>query len=309
MNRRTLLQSVVPTVAGAAMLAADPEAVHGAHTPAAPVTSPAPGFIETRDGAALFYKEWGAGAPVLFVHSWSLHSQLWQYQMIGLASRGFRCIAYDQRGHGRSSDPGRGYDYDALADDLAQVIEKLDLHNVTLIGHSMGCGEIARYVTRHGSSRVSRAVFVSPSLPFAMKTPDNPDGVDESVLERVRSEWEKDFPKWLRENARPFFVANTSEQMIDWTITMCMQASLKALIDCNRAVTQTDFRQELAQFQVPTLLIHGDADVSAPLAFTGRRTAQLIPGCQLKIYEGAPHGLMFTHIDRLNADLLSFLKT
>jgi pimeloyl-ACP methyl ester carboxylesterase len=218
--------------------------------------------------------------------------------MIDLSSRGFRCVAYDQRGFGRSNDPGRGYDYDTLSDDLSEVIEKLDLREVTLVGHSMGCGEIVRYVTRHGATRISRAVLVAPTLPFILKTPDNPDGVDKSSLEQLRALWRKDFPKWLGDNARPFFTAETSPEMVAWVVTMAHQASLKALVDCNRAVTR---------FKVSTLVVHGDADASAQIDFTGRKTASLIPGCQLKVYEGAPHGLMFTHIDRLNADLLSFL--
>jgi non-heme chloroperoxidase len=310
-NRRDLLQAVTSAVGGAGLIAVDPEGVwaNGAGSAHPKGMSPASGpFIETRDRAMLFYKDWGAGRPVLFVHSWAANTSLWQYQMIDLSSRGFRCIAYDQRGFGRSSDPGRGYDYDTLADDLAEVIEKLDLHEVALVGHSMGCGEIVRYVSRHGAARISRAVLVAPTLPFILKTADNPDGVDKSSLEQLRAGWVKDFPKWLGDNARPFFTAETSPEMVQWGVTMGLQASLKALVDCNHSVTGTDFRAELPKFTVPTLIVQGDADASARVEFTGQRTARLIPGCQLKVYEGAPHGLMFTHIDRLNADLLSFLS-
>jgi non-heme chloroperoxidase len=310
MNRRDLLQAVTSAVAGAGLMAGDPEGVWANANGGAPskAGSAASGpFIATRDRAMLFYKDWGVGKPVLFVHSWAANTSLWQYQMIDLCSRGFRCVAYDQRGFGRSSDPGRGYDYDTLADDLGEVIEKLDLRDVALVGHSMGCGEIVRYVSRHGSARVSRAVLVAPTLPFILKTADNPDGVDKSALEQQRAEWMKDFPKWLGENARPFFTAETSPEMVQWGVTMGLQASLKALVDCNRVVAETDFRPELPKFTVPTLVVQGDADASARLEFTGQRTARLIPGSQLKVYEGAPHGLMFTHIDRLNADLRSFL--
>jgi non-heme chloroperoxidase len=226
---------------------------------------------------------------------------------LNLCERRFRCVAYDQRGHGRSEDSGRGYDYDTLADDLALVIDKLELRNVALVGHSMGCGEIVRYVSRHGAERVSRVVLIAPTLPFILKTADNPDGVEESQLEQLRATWMKDLPKWIADNARPFFVPETSQAMVDWAMTMSLQASLKALMDCNRMLTRTDFREELRKFEVPTMVVQGDADVSANLDFTGRRTARLIPNCQLKVYEGAAHGLMLTHIERLNNELARFV--
>jgi len=309
-NRRDLLQFAGAATAGIGLLASDPEGIQGSSKrDASPKTrNLASPFIETSDGAMLFYKEWGTGKPVLFVHSWSVNTHLWQYQMVDLSTRGFRCIAYDQRGHGRSSDPGRGFDYDTLADDLHHVIETLGLRDVVLVGHSMGCGEIVRYATRHGASRISRVVLVAPTLPFALKTPDNPDGVSRENFERLRAAWKTDLPKWLEDNARPFFSPQTSQAMLTWAVQMGQQASLKALIDCNAATTETDFRPELPKFNVPTLVIHGDADVSAPIDFTGRRTASLIPQCQLKVYAGAPHGLMFTHADQLTADLLSFCK-
>src|SRR5215467_2607113 len=266
-------------------------------------------FVETSDGARLFVKEWGVGDPVVFVHSWAVNSDLWQYQMLFLASQGMRSIAFDQRGHGRSSDSGRGYEYDTLSDDLAAVLEKLDLRGVSLVGHSMGCGTIVRYLTRKGTSRVKQLVLVSPTMPFLLKTADNPQGVDKAAFERLRSGWAKDFPRWLSENARPFFTPDTSEGMIEWGISMVRQASLKALIDCNRADAETDFRMELPKIALPTLVIHGDKDVSAPLALTGKKTAALIPQSRLVVYEGAPHGLMLTHVDRINTDLLHFLKT
>jgi non-heme chloroperoxidase len=312
MNRRELFRSAATATAaaGAGLLAADPEAVWGSGTKTdvakgRPFAIP---FIETRDRAGLFYRDWGTGKPVLFTHSLSVNSDLWQYQMVHLASQGLRCVAYDRRGHGRSIDPGRGYDFDTLADDLATVIEKLDLREITLVGHSMGCGEIVRYLLRHSSARITRVAMVSPSLPFALKTEDNPDGVDRSVVDQLNSQWSKDYPKWLGKNARPFFAPDTSAEMIDWGIRMCQQSSLHAILECNRIVMETDFRPELPKISVPTLIIHGDADVSAPIDFTGRKVAKLIPGSQFKVYERAPHGLMFTHTDRLNADLLSFIR-
>src|SRR5260370_4250584 len=262
-------------------------------------------FIETRDHAGLCYKDWGTGKPVLFVNSWAVNSELWQYQMIHLSDQGMRCVAYDQRGHGRSSDPGRGYDADTLADDLAAVIQKLDLDEITLVGHSMGCGEIVRYLSRHGTSHISRVVFVSPTTPFSLKTADNPDGIDRSALDHLRAIWTKDFPKWLGDNARPLFSPETSPEMVQWGVRMCLQASLKAIIECNRVDVETDYRAELTKINRPTLIIHGDTDASAHIERTGRMTAGLITGSQFRVSEGAPHGLMFTHTERLNIYILA----
>jgi pimeloyl-ACP methyl ester carboxylesterase len=307
MHRRNVLKSVVSAAAGAGLVAATAGSAR-AKTRATATKALRTPFIVTGDGAHLFYKDWGNGKPVVFVHSWALNSDMWQYQMIHLAGLGLRCVAYDHRGHGRSSDPGQGYDYDTLAGDLATVIEQLDLRDITLVAHSMGCGAAVRHLSRHGADRIARVALVSPTLPFILKTEDNPDGVDKTVLERVRAKFSKDFPKWLADNAPPFFTPETSPAMIQWGINMCLQASLKALIDCNRTDTEADFRAELPKITAPTLIIHGDKDVSAPLEFTGRKTARLIPGSRLKVYEGAPHGLMFTHMDRFNRDLHDFIK-
>ena len=310
MNRKNLLTSTMARTAGVGLVASDTRAVRADRTksPDAKNKVLSTPFLETRDRAMLFCKDWGAGKPTVFVHSWGTNSELWQYQMLHLSGQGLRCIAYDQRGHGRSSQPGYGYDYDTLADDLASLLEQLDLCEVTLVGHSMGCGEIVRYLSRHGSSGVARAVFIGTATPFPLKTPDNPDGVDKAFFDELRASWAKDFPKWLGDNARPFFLPETSPEMVQWAIGMFLQASLKGLIDWHRAGTETDFRAELPAISVPTLIIHGDADVSEPIEQRGRRTAQLIPGSQFKVYEGAPHGLMFTQMDRLNADLLAFIK-
>jgi non-heme chloroperoxidase len=315
MNRRELFKSAtaatVSVATGAALLASDPDAVWGsAATRESPARTllPMP-FIETRDRAGLFYRDWGTGKPVVFLHGWALNSEAWQYQMAHLAGHAFRCVAFDRRGHGRSTDPGRGYDFDTLADDLGAVLERLDLRDVTLVGHSMGCAEIARYLTRHGANRITRVAMVSMSLPFALKTPDNPDGVDKTILDAQRATWATDFPKWLGENARPFFAPETSQQMVDWGIRLCLQTSLQAILECNRLDVEVDFRPELPAIKVPTLIIHGDHDSSAPLDFTARRVAKLVPGSKLKIYEGGPHGLMFTHTNQLNADLLDFVKS
>ncbi len=265
-------------------------------------------YIAADDGTALYYKDWGSGKPVLFVSSWAMNSDMWQYQMVPMVEHGLRCIAYDRRGHGRSSQPFHGYDYDTLADDLAAIIEQLDLRELTLAGHSMGPGEIVRYLTRHGSARVARLVFIAPTTPFMLQTRDNPDGIPGAFAEQMRAAWQKDFPGWLADNARPFVMPDTSSQILQWGMNQMLQASLHAAIECNRAVTETDFRAELPKIALPTLIIHGTADASAPLDLTGRRTAKLMPNSELKIYEGAPHGLMLTHIERLNSDLMAFIE-
>jgi non-heme chloroperoxidase len=264
-------------------------------------------YIAANDGTALYYKDWGTGKPVLFVSSWAMNSDMWQYQMVPMVQRGARCIAYDRRGHGRSSQPGYGYDYDTLADDLAAIIEHLDLRELTLVGHSMAPGEIVRYLTRHGSARVARLVFIAPTTPFMLQTPDNPYGIPGEFAEQMRAAWLKDFPGWLADNARPFVMPDTSSQILQWGLNQMLQASLHAVIECNRAVTETDFRAELPKIALPTLIIHGTADASAPLDLTGRRTAKLMPNSELRVYEGAPHGLMLTHIERLNRDLIAFV--
>jgi pimeloyl-ACP methyl ester carboxylesterase len=306
MYRRQVLKSVGTLAAGVGVRAIG---IQAATTQASAAELVPLRRIVTAEGTNLFYKAWGAGRPVVFVSSWGLNADMWAYQTVALSGPEVRCIAFDRRGHGRSSDPGRGYDYDTLADDLATVIEQLELNEITLIGHSMGAGEIVRYLSRHGPSRVARVVLLAPSTPFLLKTADNPDGVDKAVFEQMRAMWRQDFPKWLFDNARPFFVPATSQEMIQWVGGMMLQTSLKTLIDLNVLVTETDFRGELGHVTVPTLIIHGDRDHSAPLGLTGEKTARLIPGSRLTVYEGAPHGLMFTHLERLNADLLAFVTS
>lgn len=259
-----------------------------------------------RSTGDLFYREWGIGRPLLFLHGWALNSDMWSYQMAPLSAQGFRCIAFDARGHGRSSDPGQGYDFDTMANDLATVIDELELRDLVLVGHSMGNATIARYLTRHGETRVKKVAMVAPTLPFLLKTADNPEGVDGEIFEGLRASFLKDFPKWLADNAPPFFAPETSPAMVQWGIQMCLQSSLKALVETNRADTDTDFREDLRRMTVPTLIIHGDNDTSAPLDSTARRTANLIRGSELKVYAGGPHGLFITHMEHLTRDLAAF---
>jgi non-heme chloroperoxidase len=311
MERRKVLKSAVG-IAGATLVAgaSRSEASQARSTPA-----PAPQrrwpYVETRDGQQLFYKDWGTGAPVVFLAAWALPSDMWDYQMVPLSEQGLRCIAYDRRGHGRSSQPGTGYDYDTLADDLAAVLDALELRAVTLVGMSMAGGEMVRYLTRHDQHRIARVVFVATdATPIRLQTADNPSGIPIERAEFFRRQLLlKDYPNWMEENRQPFFVPETSRQMQEWVRGMMLRTSMKALIECNRSLTSTDFRAELPRIAVPTLLIHGDKDVSAPLEATGRPTAKLIPRARLEVYEGAPHGLFLTHMDRLTRDLLAFAKS
>ena len=314
MHRRSLLKSIATIAAGTGLLAASK--AHGQSN--GPLLTPAgkkpqaKQFIEAADGTNLFFRDRGTGRPMVFVAPWGLNSAWWQYQMGDLAVRGMRCVAYDRRGHGRSGDPSHGYEFDTLADDLAAVIEQLDLHDITLVGHSMGCGEVVRYLSRHGSNRVARVVLVSTITPFALKTDDNPDGGDRAAMEDVRKVLSKNMPKPLADYAPTFFGSprnQVSQEIMDWWVRMMVdQCSLNTMLDLHRMFTVTDFRPELPRISVPTLLIHGDIDKSTPIDTTSRKTAPLIPGSQLKVYEGAAHGLPITHTDQLNADLLAFAK-
>ncbi|HLJ72037.1 MAG TPA: alpha/beta hydrolase [Roseiarcus sp.] len=264
-------------------------------------------YIEAHDGTRLYWVESGRGRPLLFLNSWAMTVQMWDLQVAAFAEQGFRCIRYDRRGHGRSDQPAEGYDYDTFADDLAAIIEALELHDLTLIGHSMAGGEIVRYLSRHGDTRIARAVFVAPTTPFPLKTDDNPLGVPRENYETVRALWRRDFPKWVADNAAPFFTPETSPALMQWAVNILLGISLPVAIAVNRAVTETDFRAEMTQIKIPVLILHGDRDASAPLEMSGKPSAALLPDCRLKVYEGGPHGLMYTHVDRLHADILAFI--
>jgi len=296
MQRRDLLLS-----AAAATLAAN-----AAPAAAAP-TNPSP-KIRTRDGVTLFHQDWGSGRPVLFVHAWALSSAMWSYQIAELGQRGLRCIAFDRRGHGRSDVPSGGYDLDSLADDLADVIAQLDLHDVALVGMSMGANEILHYLGRHGTGRVSRVALLGPTTPFVLQTADNPFGAPMAFFEQTQAAWASDFPKWIEDNKRPFFTTETSAQMMDWAAGIMRAVPVQVAIATNRGLVTTDLRPVLAKIDRPVLILHGDTDVSAPLEATGRRTAAGIRGAVLKVYPGGPHGLFVTHMKEVNADLLAFLQ-
>ena len=232
--------------------------------------------------------------------------------MAYLVGQGLRCVAYDRRGHGRSTEPSRGYEFDTLADDLDTVIQQLDLRGVTLVGQSLGCGEVVRYVSRHGAGHISRIVMVAPITPLMLKTADNPDGVDGSSLEKVREALSEDRPHVIAGAASAFFGVpknSVSVEMMNWWANMLLQCPLRVLLELHRVFTVTDVRSELRTISLRTVIIHGDNDTSTPIDLTGRKTARLIPSSQLTVYEGAAHGLPITHMDRFNRDLLAFVKS
>jgi len=263
-------------------------------------------FISASDGTQLYWREWGAGAATLFLNSLGCGSQMWDYQMTAFADEGFRCIGFDRRGHGRSDQPARGYDFDAFADDVAALVDELDLERLTLIAHSIAGGEAVRYLSRHGKGRVARLVLLAPTTPMLLKTTDNPNGAPKESFEALWAQWRRDYPKWIADNVAPFFIPETSPAMMRWAANL-IQTPVPIALACARAMVQADFRTEMRRIEVPTLIIHGDHDRSAPLELTGKPSAALIPGARLLVYPGAPHGLMFTHMDELNADLLQFM--
>ncbi len=264
-------------------------------------------FIEAGDGIRLSYTDWGAGPPVVLVHAWGLNSGMWNYQVPALVDAGLRVITYDRRGHGRSDRPGRGYDCDTLADDLAALTGQLDLREVSMVGHSLGCGEIVRYVTRHGAARVAQAALLGQLMPFLLKTVDNPDGMDLTDLAATATAMATDVPHWASEGVSSFFgTAKVSAGLADWLLRQFNDTPLKVLLDTMQEFA-TDFRTELSRFDVPTLILHGDADTSAPLELTARKTAALIPDNRLVIYPGAGHGLFASEQSQLNSDLIDFI--
>ena len=268
--------------------------------------------IEAKDGTEIFYNDWGTGKPVILIHGWPLSSASWEYQARVLAENGYRVISYDRRGFGKSGQPFSGYDYDTLAGDLASLIDALDLKEVALVGFSMGGGEVARYLGKHGSAKISKAVFISSVTPYMLKGPDNPEGVDQSVFDGFMTKIKEDRPAFMKDFGAGFYgrtmIHHTvSEAMLEFTQMMAMQASPKATLACVTAFSSTDFRKDLAAITIPTLVIHGTSDGTVPIDVSGRRTAKMIAGAKLLEYEGEAHGLNVTAPDRLNADLIEFL--
>jgi non-heme chloroperoxidase len=272
------------------------------------------GTITTRDGTKIFYKDWGAGQPVVFSHGWPLNADAWDDQSFFVASRGYRAIAHDRRGHGRSGQPWDGNDMDTYADDLAELIETLDLHEAVLVGHSTGGGEVARYIGRHGTSRVAKAVLLAAVPPLMLKTAANPEGLPRKVFDAIRAGVATDRSQYYQDLSETFYGANragstVSQGLRDWFWLMSMQVGLKGAYDCIKQFSETDFTEDLEKIDVPTLIVHGDDDQIVPIQDSGLKSAQLVKDATLKVYPGAPHGLANTtaYKDIFNADLLAFL--
>jgi len=269
--------------------------------------------ITTKDGTQIYYKDWGKGPVVTFSHGWPLNSDAWDGQMLFLVQHGYRCVAVDRRGHGRSSQPSTGNNMDGYADDLAAVIEALDLKEATLVGHSTGGGEVARYIGRHGTKRVARAVLIAAVPPIMLKSAANPEGLPIEVFDKLRSDLAGNQSQFYQDLAIPFYGANrpgakvpqgTLDQFWLWS----MQAGLLNAYESIKAFSETDFTEDLKKFDVPTLVLHGEDDQIVPVKDSARKSARLIRGAKEIYHPGAPHGLTATHQDKVNADLLAFLQ-
>ena len=273
-----------------------------------PVSHPTSAAVLTRDGETLYCRDVGQGAPVVLVHAWGLSHRAWQYQTSALQDAGLRTLSYDRRGHGRSSPAASGYDYDTAADDLDAVLCQRDHQGAILVGHSQGCAEIIRYLSRYGSGRVRGVVMIAPLAPVLMQKADNPEGLPLAVFEQLWSSWRRDFPAWVEAGKQPFFMPDTPRPIMDWVGALLLETHLDVLLATSRTAAHSDLRPELQAVDVPCLVIHGDRDVSAPVAL-GERTAAGIRGARLSIYSGAPHGLIFTHTERLNRELIEFARS
>ncbi|HEX8670152.1 MAG TPA: alpha/beta hydrolase [Allosphingosinicella sp.] len=269
-------------------------------------------MLTTRDGTRIYYKDWGQGQPVTFSHGWPLTADAWEDQMMFLAQHGYRVVAHDRRGHGRSDQPGWGTDMDTYADDLADLFQALDLHDAVMVGHSTGGGEVARYIGRHGTQRVAGAVLMSAIPPVMVKSDTNPNGVPIEAFDGLRQSVAADRSQFWKELTTPFFGTDHGQTVSQGTRDsfwlQSMMGGLQPEYDCIRVFSETDFTEDLKRFDVPTLLLHGDDDQIVPIAVGAYRSVKLIPGATLKVYPGGPHGLAVTHKDELNRDLLEFIR-
>jgi len=269
--------------------------------------------ITTKDGARIYYKDWGSGPPVVLSHGWPLSADAWEDQMLFLGARGFRCIAHDRRGHGRSSQPWSGNEMDTYADDLAALVGALDLKNVIHVGHSTGGGEVARYLGRHGTTRVAKAVLIGAVPPIMLKTAANPGGLPMEAFDQIRAGVLADRSQFFKDLSAPFYGANrpgakVSQGLRDSFWLQGMQAGFRGVFDCIKAFSETDFTEDLKKIDVPTLILHGDDDQIVPIGASAMLSSKLVKSATLKVYRGLPHGMCSTHKDQINADLLAFFK-
>lgn len=270
-------------------------------------------YITTKDNTKLFHKDWGTGKSVIFMHGWPLSSDSWDDHAMAVAEAGFRSISYDRRGFGRSTHPWGGYDYNTLADDLAAVIEQTGATDATLVGFSMGGGEVARYMSRHCGKSVSKAVLVSSIVPYMLKTNDNPNGTEQNKFDEMANNIKKDRAAFFAEFFKTFYGVSklshpASQEVLEWSRSVSMLANLKATLACAQAFSSTDFRSDLSAFKVPTLIIHGTEDKTVPIDASSRAAAKGIAHAQLIEYQDAPHGLLVTEKLRFTSDLLAFLR-
>ena len=269
--------------------------------------------IKTKDGADIFYKDWGQGQPILFSHGWPLNGDAWDEQLYFFSQRGYRVIAHDRRGHGRSSQTWQGHEMDTYADDLAQIIDHLHLKDVVLVGHSTGGGEITHYIGRHGTKKVAKAALVGAVPPVMIQSDRNPQGMARDIFDAIRAGVASDRSEYYKSFALPFYGANrpgskVSQGLRDQFWLQSMSVGLNAAFECIKAFSETDFTEDLKRFDVPTLILHGEDDQIVPIGITGMRSAKLVKGATLKVYPSAPHGLTATHREQFNADLLAFIK-
>jgi len=269
---------------------------------------------ENNSEIQLYYKDWGNGQPIVFSHGWPLCADAWEDQMLYFASKGYRCIAHDRRGHGRSSQPWQGNDMDTYADDLAKLTEALDLKNAIHVGHSTGGGEVVSYMGRHGTKRVAKAVLISAVPPLMLKTEKNPGGLPLAIFDEIRANVLKDRSQFFKDLAAPFYGANRSGSQVsqglkDFFWMQGMLAGFKGAYDCIKAFSETDFTEHLKKVVVPTLIIHGDDDQIVPIADSAMLSVKLVKNAKLKVYKGAPHGICSTHKEQINGDLLEFIKS
>jgi len=270
-------------------------------------------WFTTADGAEIYYKDWGRGQPVVFSHGWPLSADAWEDQMFVLAAQGYRCIAHDRRGHGRSSQPWHGNDMDTYADDLAELLEALDIRSAVMVGHSTGGGEVTRYIGRHGTSRVAKAVLVGAIPPLMLKTEANPGGLPIEAFDAIRANVLADRSKFWKDLALPFYGYNrpgaeVSEGVREAFWLQSMMAGLPACYFCIKVFSETDLTEDLKRFDVPTLIIHGDDDQIVPIGASAMLSSKIVEDARLEVYPGAPHGLATTHKDQLNRDLLAFIR-